>query len=65
MAAFEYIIPGGGIYNDTEQGFEPVVPGVGIVNEQEAAAPPGGRTTHNTRSNPLGSDIGSGLGIAA
>ena len=40
MAAFEPVIPGGGIYNDTVQGFEPVVPGVGVVKEQ-AAAPAG------------------------
>lgn len=46
MAAIEYVIPGGSVYNDRENGFEPVVPGVGIVNEQ--AAPPVGRTTKNT-----------------
>jgi|GEM_PF-6183242 len=38
--AKEYLIPGGGIYNDTEQGFEPLVPGVGIVQEELSAVGP-------------------------
>ena len=58
MAAFEYIIPGGGIYNDTEQGFEPVVPGVGIVNEQTAAAPPGGLSIPRPLSRPFSGPFG-------
>lgn len=33
-APVEYIIPGSGIVNDTEEGFEPIIPGSGIYNEQ-------------------------------
>jgi len=60
MADIEYIIPGGGIYNDTEQGFEPVVPGVGIVNEQ-AGAPPAGTWPHNPLGWPLNGPLGGPL----
>ncbi len=42
MADIEFIIPGSGIVNDTEEGFEVIIPGFGIYNEQ-AAAPVGGR----------------------
>lgn len=41
MADTEYILPGVGIVNDTEEGFEPIFPGDGIYNEQTAAAPSG------------------------
>lgn len=37
--SWEYIIPGGGIYNDTSENYEVLVPDVGIVNEGETAAP--------------------------
>lgn len=40
MADTNYIIPGGGIVQDTEEGFEPIIPDVGIYQEQAAA--PGG-----------------------
>jgi hypothetical protein len=62
VAAIEYIVPGGGVYNDTEQGHEPVVPGVGVVVEQTAAAP-GGRTTKNTHTTSLGMSSGMGTGM--
>ncbi len=61
MAAIEYIVPGGGVYNDTEQGHEPVVPGVGIVDEQTAAA--GGKVTKNTHIMNLGVNSGMGIGM--
>jgi len=32
-----YIIPGGGIVNDTEEGFGVIIPGFGIYNEQAEA----------------------------
>ena len=38
MADIEYIIPGSGIVNDTEEGAEVIIPGFGIYQEQEAAA---------------------------
>ena len=38
MADIEFIIPGGGIVNDTEEGSEIIIPGVGIYVEQTAAA---------------------------
>jgi|GEM_PF-4450451 hypothetical protein len=41
MADIEYILPGSGIVNDTEEGFEMVTPVAGIYNQQEAAAPAG------------------------
>ena len=34
----EYIIPGSGIVNDTEEGAEIIIPGFGVYQEQEAAA---------------------------
>ena len=37
MAAIEYIVPGGGIVNDTETESEVIIPGMGIFNEQAAA----------------------------
>ena len=37
MADIEYIIPGSGIVNDTEEGAEVIIPGFGIYQEQEAA----------------------------
>jgi hypothetical protein len=36
MADVEFIIPGVGIVNDTEEGFEPIIPGVGIYVEYAA-----------------------------
>lgn len=39
MAEIEFIIPGSGIINDTEEDAEIIIPGVGIYNEQ---ASPGG-----------------------
>ena len=33
----EYIVPGGGIVNDTATGSEIIIPGFGIYNEQEGA----------------------------
>lgn len=41
MATIEYIVPGGGIINDTETGAEVIVPGMGIFNEQTAAVAAG------------------------
>ena len=41
MADIEYIVPSGGIINDTEEGSAPIIPGVGIYNEQAAAAAEG------------------------
>ena len=38
MADIEYIIPGSGIVNDTEEGAEVIIPGFGVYQEQEAAA---------------------------
>ena len=38
MANTEYIIPGSGIVQDTEEGFEIIIPGSGIYQEQEAAS---------------------------
>ena len=34
----EYIIPGSGIVNDTEEGAEIIIPGFGVFQEQEATA---------------------------
>lgn len=33
----EYLVPGGGIYNDTAKGWEVMVAGLGIYNETAAA----------------------------
>lgn len=33
-AEVEYIVPGMGIINDTEEGFEIIIPGGGIYNQQ-------------------------------
>ena len=38
MADVEYIVPGSGIVNDTEEDSEIVIPGFGIYDEQAAAA---------------------------
>ena len=38
MADIEFIVPGSGIVNDTEEDSEVVIPGFGIYNEQAAAA---------------------------
>ncbi len=40
----EYIVPGGGIVNDTNEGFEIIIPGFGIYQEQE---PEGGALALN------------------
>jgi len=37
MADIEYIIPGGGIVNDTNTGTQLIIPALGIYNEQAAA----------------------------
>jgi len=42
MADIEFIIPGFGIINDTEEGFESLLPGSGIYNQQSAPPPPAG-----------------------
>ena len=36
MADVCYIVPGGGIVIDQENGYEMIIPGVGIYNEQAA-----------------------------
>ena len=38
MADIEFIVPGSGIVQDTEEGFEMIAPGFGIYQEQEAAS---------------------------
>ncbi|MEA3478427.1 MAG: hypothetical protein U9R60_09630 [Bacteroidota bacterium] len=38
MADTNYIAPGSGIIQDTEEDSEVIIPGVGIYNEQEASS---------------------------
>ena len=55
MADIEYIIPGSGIVNDTEEGAEVIIPGFGIYQEQEAAA--GGLSIPRPLSRPFAGPI--------
>jgi len=55
--SWEYIIPGGGIYNDTSEDSEPLIPGVGVVNEGETTIVGGG-----PRANPFGHPFDGPLG---
>ena len=56
MADIEYIIPGSGIVNDTEEGAEVIIPGFGIYQEQEAAA--GGLSIPRPLSRPFAGPLG-------
>lgn len=42
MADIEYIVPGSGIVNDTEEGAEVIIPGFGIYVERDTEAAAGG-----------------------
>ena len=54
MAA-EYVIPGSGIVNDTEEDSEVVIPGSGLYNEQVAAV--GGEVIPLLMANSLGGNM--------